>query len=161
MILRGPRVTLRTLELGDVPALNAIILEPEIRRWWSTEPTIDDQDAFTVFVDGEIAGWVGWYEETDVDFRHGGLDIFISTRYHGRRIGREALYVAAKWLIEEKGHHRIIIDPAAANERAIHTYEALGFKPVGIMRRYERLPTGDWTDGLLMDMLAEELVSPS
>ncbi len=29
------------------------------------------------------------------------------------------------------------------------------------MRRYERGPEGDWHDGLLMDILAEELVSPS
>ena len=74
--------------------------------------------------------------------------------------GREALWLAARWLIEEKGQHRIIIDPAAANERAIATYASLGFKPVGAMRRYERGPEGDWHDGLLMDLLADELVSP-
>jgi hypothetical protein len=28
------------------------------------------------------------------------------------------------------------------------------------MRRYERLPGGDWHDGLLMDLLAEELMGP-
>jgi aminoglycoside 6'-N-acetyltransferase len=161
MILRGPRVVLRTLEVEDVPALNAILQEPEVRRWWSTEPTVDDQDAFTIFLEGEIAGWVGWYEETDPDFRHGGLDIFLAPRHHGQGIGREALYVAARWLFEESGHHRIIIDPAAANARAIRTYTALGFQPVGVMRRYERMPDGEWADGLLMDMLAEELVNPS
>ena len=157
MILEGARVTLRPQEPGDVPALNAIIAEPAVSRWWGTDPTIDDQDAFTIVVDGEIAGWLGWYEETEPDYRYGGLDISLATRYQGRGLGREALTLAARWLIESRAHHRIIIDPAAANERAIATYKAVGFKPVGIMRRYERGPDGDWHDGLLMDLLAEEL----
>jgi aminoglycoside 6'-N-acetyltransferase len=153
-------VVLRPLEADDVAPLNAIIATPDVRRWWGTDPTVDDQDAFTILVDGEIAGWVGWYEEDEPDYRHGGLDIFLSPAFHGRRLGREALLVVARWLIAERGHHRLIIDPAAANERAIATYASLGFKPVGVMRRYERGPEGDWHDGLLMDLLAEEL-SPS
>ena len=56
---------------------------------------------------------------------------------------------------------RFLEEARTANERAIKTYTALGFKPVGIMRRYERMHTGEWADGLLMDMLAEELVNPS
>ena len=158
--LVGERVTLRPLEAADVEPLNAIIAQPDVRQWWGTDPTVDDQDAFTIVVDGEIAGWVGWYEETDPDYRHGGLDIFLSPAFHGRGLGREALLVVARWLIAERGHHRLIIDPAAANTRAIRTYTSLGFKPVGVMRRYERGPDGTWHDGLLMDLLAEEL-SPS
>src|SRR5205807_1641697 len=48
-------------------------------------------------------------------------------------------------------------DPAAHNSRAIKAYERVGFKPVGFMRQYERGPAGEWHDGLLMDMLADEL----
>jgi aminoglycoside 6'-N-acetyltransferase len=158
--LVGDRVTLRPLEVADVEPLNAIIAQPEVRRWWGTDPTVDDQDAFTIVVDGEIAGWVGWYEETDPDYRHGGLDIFLSLAFHGRGLGREALLVVARWLIAERGHHRLIIDPAATNTRAIRTYTSIGFKPVGVMRRYEQGPDETWHDGLLMDLLAEEL-SPS
>ena len=158
--LRGERVTLRPLLESDVATLNAIIALPEVRRWWGTDPTVDDQDAFTIVVDGEIAGWVGWYEEDEPDYRHGGLDIFLAPAFHGRGLGREALLLAARWLIETRGHHRLIIDPAASNATAIKTYTSLGFKPVGVLRRYERGPDGTWHDGLLMDLLAEEL-SPS
>jgi aminoglycoside 6'-N-acetyltransferase len=59
-------------------------------------------------------------------------------------------------MLEARGHHRLIIDPAAANERAIKAYAAIGFKPVGVMRRYQRAADGTWHDGLLMDLLAEE-----
>jgi aminoglycoside 6'-N-acetyltransferase len=33
----------------------------------------------------------------------------------------------------------------------------VGFKPVGIMRQYERGPDGTWHDGLLMDLVRQEL----
>ncbi len=33
-----------------------------------------------------------------------------------------------------------------------------GFRPVGIMRRYQRDPDGTWHDGLLMDLLADEFI---
>ena len=75
---------------------------------------IDDQDAFTIIVDGEIAGWLGWYEETDPDYRHGGLDIFLAPRFQGRGSAARRCGSARSWLIEERGHHRLIIDPAAA-----------------------------------------------
>lgn len=42
-----------------------------------------------------------------------------------------------------------------ANARAIRTYEAVGFRPVGVMRRYERGADGNWHEGLLMDLLRE------
>ena len=85
------------------------------------------------------------------------FDIALSTRLHGRGYGREALRLAIRHQVS-RGHHRFVIDPAADNERAIRSYAGLGFRPVGVMRRYERLPDGGWRDGLLMDLLAEELV---
>ncbi len=63
----------------------------------------------------------------------------------------------ARYLIDERGHHRLTIDPAADNAAAIRAYEKVGFRRVGIMREYERGPDGTWHDGLLLDMLKEEL----
>ena len=63
----------------------------------------------------------------------------------------------ARHLFEERGHHRVTIDPAAANDRAIRSYERVGFRRVGVMRRYWRDPAGEWQDGLLLDLLAGEL----
>jgi aminoglycoside 6'-N-acetyltransferase len=154
--LRGERVTLRALTAGDVPVLNAMVALPGVREWWGTEATVETENAFTIVVGGEIAGWLAYYEEDDPDYRHGGLDIFVAPAFHGHGYGREALRLAARWMLEARGHHRLIIDPAAANERAIKAYAAIGFKPVGVMRRYQRAADGTWHDGLLMDLLAEE-----
>ncbi|HEX3733140.1 MAG TPA: GNAT family protein [Mycobacteriales bacterium] len=63
--------------------------------------------------------------------------------------------------MEERGHHRLTIDPAADNGAAIGMYRRLGFRPVGVLRQYERPPNGEWHDGLLMDLLAAELREPA
>ena len=86
-------------------------------------------------------------------YRSVGLDIFLTTALHGQGLGREALRLAIAHYLE-RGHHRFTIDPAADNERAIRTYAAVGFKPVGRMRDYELGADGTWHDGLLMDLLA-------
>ncbi len=75
----------------------------------------------------------------------------------GHGYGPEALRVLARWLVAEHHNHRFIIDPALANERAIAAYERVGFRRVGVIRRYERGPDGTFHDNLLMDMLAEEI----
>ena len=41
-------------------------------------------------------------------------------------------------LIDERGFHRLVIDPEVANEAEIACYRKVGFKPVGVMRRYQR-----------------------
>jgi aminoglycoside 6'-N-acetyltransferase len=160
-ILRGERVTLRPMSAADREVLDRLATEPGVREWMGTDPALDEQDAFAIVAGDEVAGWLGWYEETDDDYRHGGLDIFVAAAFQGRGLGPEALWLGARWLFEARRHHRLVIDPAAHNARAIAVYESLGFKPVGIMRRYERGADGTWHDGLLMDMLAGELVSPS
>jgi aminoglycoside 6'-N-acetyltransferase len=62
----------------------------------------------------------------------------------------------ARYLFDERGHHRLTIDPAVSNEAAIRAYERVGCRPVGVMRQYERGPDGAWRDGLLMDMLRDD-----
>jgi aminoglycoside 6'-N-acetyltransferase len=60
-------------------------------------------------------------------------------------------------LIDDRGHHRITIDPATENAAAIRAYEKAGFQPVGVMRRSERdTGGGGWHDSLLMELLAGE-----
>ena len=155
--LRGPRVVLRETVDGDEARLSEIAGTPEVTRWWGPVDEFDDMLAITV--DGEIIGAIQFEEEDDPMYRRAGIDIFLDAKWHGQGFGREAIRTLARWLIDERGHHRITIDPAAHNGVAIRAYEAVGFRRVGIMRSYERDPaTGVFHDGLLMDLLAEELV---
>lgn len=57
-----------------------------------------------------------------------GIDIFVSSRFQGRGIGTDAVRTMARYVIEVRGHHRLTIDPAATNVRAIHVYGKVGFQ---------------------------------
>ena len=162
-VLRTDRIVLRPLEDDDVEPLLAVVRSESVQPWWGSTEAVDirnDGLAFVVEVDGEIAGWLGFGEEDDPDYRHAGVDISLAAGFQDRGLGPEALRMVIDWLIRDRGHHRITIDPAAHNDRAIRAYEKVGFKPVGLMREYERGPDGKWHDGLLMDLLAAELEPP-
>jgi aminoglycoside 6'-N-acetyltransferase len=164
VVLRGERVLLRSGRPDDVDRLLQIRTEPEVARRWGSddiEEEISEQfigadDAFVIEVEGEVVGAIQCHEENDPMYRHAGMDIYLSTSRHGEGLGTEAIRVLARYLFEGRGHHRLTIDPAADNTAAIRAYERVGFRKVGIMRRYERGPDGVWHDGLLMDMLEEE-----
>jgi aminoglycoside 6'-N-acetyltransferase len=167
MDLRGRLVTLRSPTSDDAPALTAILAEPAVGAWWGVFDLErvrrdiiagDDDVPFVIEHDGEVVGYVQYVEEDDPDFRHAGIDLFLRTAAQGRGLGPDAIRTVAAHLIDERGHHRLTIDPAADNERAIAAYAKVGFRPVGLLRRYQRMPDGRWIDGLLMELLAEELV---
>lgn len=166
MGIDGERVTLRPLRASDAPTLAEAGAHPDVARWWPsiTEEELvakaegrDDVEAFAIEHEGELVGMAQVWENPDADFRYANIDLFLDKRFHGRGLGRDAVRILARWLVDERGHHRLTIDPALANERAVRAYEAAGFKPVGVLRRYWRGPDGQWHDGLLLDLLAEEL----
>jgi aminoglycoside 6'-N-acetyltransferase len=167
MELRGDRVRLRPLAEADVPGLVELGADPEVARWWrglTHEHVLDkargeDDGAvvFAIVVDDEVAGMIQYFEEDDEEFRHASIDLFLGAQFHGRGLGTDAVRTMAGHLIRGRGHHRLTIDPAAHNARAIRCYEKVGFKRVGIMREYWRDPEGVWRDGMLLDLLAGEL----
>ena len=155
-ILRTERLLLRPLCESDLEPLLEMVGDSE---WWGETDADDlrnDGHAFAIEVGGELAGWLGYDEENDPDYRFASLDITLTVPFQDRGLGPEALRAVIDWLIG-KGHHRFTIDPAAHNQRAIGAYEKVGFRPVGRLRRYERGRDGSWHDGLLMDLLAEDL----
>jgi aminoglycoside 6'-N-acetyltransferase len=79
--------------------------------------------------------------------------LFVEPRLHGQGFGSDAVATLARHLLDEQGHHRITIDPAADNAAAIRSYEKAGFRPVGVMRSAWRNPEGRWRDVLLMELV--------
>ncbi|MEA2255405.1 MAG: hypothetical protein QOG35_1450 [Solirubrobacteraceae bacterium] len=155
-------MVLRPLRRGDEDELRRIHATPEVARWWDVPeadfPWEDDPDAtrLTIEVDGAVAGMIQFWEEPEARYRHAAIDLFLDPALHGRGLGTEAVRRVVRHLLDDRGHHRITIDPAAANAAAIRAYEKAGFLPVGVMRRYERDAGGDgWHDGLLMELVAD------
>jgi aminoglycoside 6'-N-acetyltransferase len=148
---------LRPLEDADVPELSRIIATPEVARWWDDgSPWEDDDDVtqLTIVIGGKVAGFIQYGEELEPKYRHASIDIFVDPALHGRGFGTHAIELLVRHLVNDRGHHRITIDPAAHNAPAIRAYEKAGFQRVGVMRRYERnMATGEWHDGLLMELV--------
>ena len=171
--LRGPRVVLRPVARGDLPRLREILREPEVARHWSEQDgevdqsellSGDDPDGaeristFVITLNDETIGWIAGWEKLDRDYRHAGIDLFLSTDHQGKGYGPEAIRLVCRYLFDDRAHHRITIDPAATNLAAIAAYEKVGFKKVGIMRGYERGADGTYHDGMLLDLLPEDLI---
>lgn len=164
--LQGERATLRLLHEDDLPALLEIMLQPEVAAWWPgydldrlRADTLGDEDATSLAIEYEraLCGVVIFSEESDPYYRHAAIDIALGATCAGKGLGTDTLRTVCRYLFAERGHHRISIDPALANERAIAVYHKVGFRDVGVMRAHEKGPDGTWHDNLLMDMLADDL----
>ena len=167
--LQGSLVRLRPATGADIPALAVIRAAPEVYRWWRggedlaetiAEELADEGDhSLVIEYDDRIVGAIQWSAQEDPDYRHASIDVYVDVAVHGRGLGTDAVRTLARHLIVDHGHHRLTIDPAADNTAAIRCYAKVGFRPVGLMRQFERGPDGAWHDGLLMDLLAAELVT--
>lgn len=160
--LRGEgTLVLRPLAEPDSHELRRIRRTPAVRLWWG-----DVEEAFpweepdatrvTIELDGVVAGLIQFCEESDPRYRHATIDIFLDPAFHGRGVGTATLSLLVGYLLGERGHHRLTIDPAAANTPAIRCYRKVGFRPVGTLHAYERDVDGDgWHDALLMELVAD------
>ena len=165
-VLHGTATVLRTVRAEDAETLTAILAEPEVAKWWGRYDAErvraelvhgGGSVVFVIEVDDQVVGSVQYFEEPAADYRHASIDLFLHPAWHGKGLGTDAVRTIARHLVHDRGHHRLAIDPAVTNERAIRAYQRVGFKAVGVMRSYERGADGQWHDCLLMDLLGREL----
>jgi aminoglycoside 6'-N-acetyltransferase len=154
-------VTLRPLREEDVAPLAALGADPSVSRWFPDVSEADmrerldpEDDAayFAIEERGGLVGMVQFWEESERRFRHAAIDLFLGAEAQGRGLGTDVMRTMVRYLREDRGHHRLTIDPELANERAIRCYERLGFRRVGVLRSYFLAPDGTWHDGLLMEL---------
>lgn len=147
-------------------ALVAIRSTPEVFATWRGDDLeaefLEDlsSDEFTLLAiedgSGAVRGAIQWAAETDPDYRHAGIDIYLDPAVHGRGFCSDAIRTLVRYLFDVEGHHRITIDPAADNAAAIRCYRSVGFQPIGVMHEYERRADGTWHDSLFMELLARD-----
>ena len=164
-MVKGQRVTIVRVQPDHIPALRALFAIPEVADAWPgdnferLDDGLEEDDVVGMVVEheGEVIGFIQYYEERDPNYRHAGIDIVLHPAWCNRGLGTDALRTLARHLFDDLGHHRITIDPRVTNRRAIASYRKVGFRDVGIMRQYELGNDGKWHDSLLMDLLRDEL----
>jgi aminoglycoside 6'-N-acetyltransferase len=157
---RGERVVLEPVRAEHTDRLRELRAAPEVARWWDPAPDgwpLDrepDLEKLALLVDGEVVGYVQFWEEPDPAGRHADVDIFVGPAAQGRGLGTEAMRTVVRHLIEDRGHHRITLATSVDNARAIHVYEKVGFRKVGVMRKAALShTTGEWEDEYLMELV--------
>ena len=166
--LQGRSVRLRPATPDDIPALLPIRRSPDVYARWrggSDLRSAIDEDlaepgatAYVIELGSRVVGWIQWSAEHEPDYRCASIDLCLDPAVHGRGHGSDAVRTLVHHLIADHGHRRFEIDPAADNRAAIRCYGKVGFRPVDIRRLTERGPDGTWHDGLLMDLLADEVL---
>ena len=165
MRLAGDKVVVRSASETDAQAIAEVMRCPGVRYWWwdfdldHPEEVLGDSDICPLVIEheGRVIGYMQFSEDESLQYHHAGIDLSLHDDFQGRGFGSDAVRTLARYLFADRGHHRLTIDPALRNARAIRCYERVGFKPVGVMRQYERDADGVWHDGLLMDLLAGDL----
>lgn len=135
----------RARDRGDVLA--------EIER---SEADPEHYGVFVIEVDGEPAGTMS-FEVANRRSRIASLGgLAVHPSFRGRRLADEAARLFQRHLIHELGYHRLQLEIYGFNERAIAHAERAGFVREGARRRaYWR--HGEWVDGVLFGLLAEEV----
>ena len=74
-------------------------------------------------------------EESDPDDRSASIDIHIDPAHHRHGYVSDAITTLVGHPFDERGHHRITIDPTADNNAAIACYGFVGFRDLPATRR--------------------------
>lgn len=110
-------------------------------------------------LDGEAAGAMSW----ELTNRRSGIvhvsGLAVHPDFRGRRLADDAARLFQRYLIHERGFHRIELEIYGFNERAQRHAERSGFVREGVKRKAYRRSDG-WVDGVLYALVAEDLEPP-
>ena len=121
-----------------------------------------EPEAFGVFlieVDGERAGTMR-FERGNMRSRIANLGgLAVHPDFRGAKVADTAARIFQRHLFEELGFHRLQMEVYGFNERAMRHAERSGFVREGVRRKaYWR--DGEWVDGVLYGLVAEDLDEP-
>ncbi|HEV8671256.1 MAG TPA: GNAT family protein [Candidatus Limnocylindria bacterium] len=165
--LRGARVTLRPMTHADAPHVVRWANDPDFAWYqWGRRPgRFPDDNAARKWMDviAEHRGVmfviehegcaVGQANYRDVQPKGKSAEVGIGIgepELWGKGLGREALRLLVRHLVDDLGLHRITLSVLAYNDRAIASYQAAGFEVEGIERDGVMTDKGTWSDDVKM-----------
>jgi diamine N-acetyltransferase len=145
MKLRGPRVTIRPMRREDLDAMSKWrpfadpLYQPfdfprrskrENVRWFNWRSRDPSRRLYAI--ENEAKQVIGSLTLRDmVGQQSARLGITLGADYVSRGYGSEALRIFLDYFFETLGFAQMVLDVAATNLRAVHTYRAMGFRQVG------------------------------
>ncbi len=165
-MLRGEKVTLRSLEREDLPALWAWNNDLETEVVGGGDPPMPqslarlqaefdkqageggrDDARFAIEADGKPIGHCGLFSWNAVD-RTCELGITIGDKaYWGRGYGRDAVRTLVEYAFRYRNQRKIFLRVWGNNERGIRAYLAVGFVEEGRLREHV------WSAGRYVDLV--------
>ena len=165
--LRGQRVSLRPMTHADATHLVRWANDADFSWFqWGRKPgRVPDDDAArkwmdvlterrgAVFVIEHEGRAIGQANYRDVQPKGKSAEVGIGIGepgLWGKGLGREALGLLVRHLVDDLGLHRIYLSVLAYNDRAISSYQAAGFEVEGIERDGVMTDKGTWADDVKM-----------
>lgn len=165
--LHGERVTLRPMTHADAPHAVRWANDPDFSwfQWGRRPGRFPDDDAarkwmdviadhrgvmFVIEHEGRPIGQAN-YRDVQPKAKSAEVGIGIGEPgLWGRGLGREALGLLVRHLVDDLGLHRVTLSVLAYNDRAIASYKAVGFEVEGIERDGVMTDRGTWADDVKM-----------
>lgn len=179
--LSGQKVVVRPFQGDDLPAMCAILVDPEVRiltggvhdeaaahapltapqervlrAWYGSRGDQEDRLDLAVAdkATGECVGEVV-LNDWDPGNESCNFRILLGPRGRDRGFGTEGTRLIVGYGIGQLGLHRISLEVYAFNPRARRAYEKAGFRAEGVLRESLRY-NGQWIDATVMSVLATE-----
>ena len=173
-LIRGARTWLRPIEERDLPAYLAAMNDSEVGGWagFKAPMSIEQAADWLKHVNDQSRQWRGfffticelgddrfigttWLKDLNLIDGNAELAIVMDHDHIGAGWGTDAQRALLDFAFQNVGLQRVSLTAYADNTRAIRSYEKLGFKHEGLMRRSWRGPRG-LSDNVLMAILREE-----
>ncbi len=169
-VLRGTRVVLRPLAASDLRRCVKWFSDPQVihflgrshpvtlageERWFRDYERRADEQIFAIEVDGTHVGNLGLHR---IDRTHRKAEIGIvigEPDYWDRGFGTEAMDVALRYAFGVLQVHKVSLEVLEYNQRALRTYERLGFQREGVHRE-DVYKDGRFVNVVRMSLLAGE-----
>ena len=168
----GDKVYLRPLDEGDIDSFVLWLNDEEVRQYLSRMSPLNNIRE-KEFIEGlykddrEIVLGIALKENDQLignlalhhislPFRHAGLGIVIGDKScWSKGYGTEALNLMLGYGFDQLNLHRIFLTVFSFNERAIHTYEKVGFRREGVFREH-MYRNGKYHDVYYLGILEDE-----
>jgi RimJ/RimL family protein N-acetyltransferase len=172
-VIVSEHLHLRPIRQDDLPVLRAWFDNPATMRFWGRPMPLATADQFEADLAGRFrrfdeAGYflielldgtpIGRIEYERLDSRARSAEVMIligEEEARGKGYGTEAMVTLLRYLFHQRNLHRVGLTVIAWNERAIRSYEKVGFVVEGRLRD-DLYFDGQYHDQVVMSILRDE-----